>query len=94
MKKLLLLLLCLSLPVSAEETYFVVGYEHISSPFVGRPLNSKKEITMDMPYIGIRHKRGSWTISADVAHLLREERYYGSNPRVSIRVEKRLWKKK
>lgn len=93
MKKLLLLLL-LSLPVSASETYFVAGYEHISSPFVGTPLNSKKELTVDMAYIGVRHNRGSWTFSADVAHLAKQNKHYGNNPRTIFRIEKRLWTKK
>ena len=87
---ILLILALLSAPVQANETYFVIGYEHISSPFVGRPLNSKKETTLDMFYVGVRHKRKNWRFSADVAHLIKPDKYYGNNPRTIFRVEKRL----
>lgn len=90
MKKLLLLLL-LSLPVSADETYVVAGYEHISSIFVGKPLNSKPETSVDFVYVGVRHERGNWSFQADVAHLIQEDDFFGNNPRAIFRVEKKLW---
>ena len=93
MKKLLLLLL-LSLPVSASETYVVAGYEHISSVFVGKPFNDKPETSVDFVYVGVRHERGNWSFQADVAHLIQKEDFYGNNPRAIFRVEKKLWKSK
>lgn len=48
----------------------VIGVEHISSIFDGRPFNDNRELSTDFLYGGIRYKQQGWRLEAMIATSL------------------------
>ena len=62
MRKLLLGLLLISSPTLADQWSAVLGVEHISSVFDGKPFNDRPELSTDFLYGGIRWKDDDWRV--------------------------------
>jgi hypothetical protein len=57
-------------PAYAQQWSGVVGIEHISSYFDGKPFNSREETSIDMLYTGVRYKHSGWRAEVLVSAIV------------------------
>ena len=65
-----LILLLISSPTMAGQWSAVLGVEHISSVFDGKPFNDKPELQTDFVYGGLRWKDDDWRVDIMISNSL------------------------
>ena len=89
---LLALSLVLSTTSMADEVYATIGLNHFSAVQTGPPMNDKRELAYDAPFVGIEYHKTDWDMvfETQLVHIIQDEEMHGSNPRISFTVKKRF----